>query len=238
MGGCDLTPAIARTTARVEAILAARGIDPAAGLAERAAEPLSAIHAAEARVPYRYRDAVADHPLVAAWVREITASARRGPAGVPGIARGRSLLLAGDIGTGKTHQAYGAVRSLLAAGVRLRWRAITAADLYAALRPRPGIDTEHELLDLAHAPLLIIDDLGAAKSSAFTEEINYRLVNHRYNQALPTLLTTNLPIAELRAHLGERVTSRLTQMTDRVVLDGTDRRRALAASRRHAPAAA
>ncbi|MEU8913173.1 ATP-binding protein [Streptomyces nigrescens] len=216
---------------RLAHILTARGIDPAAKLTE-SAEPIPALQAAEARIPARYQAAVADHPAVVAWVREVAQAGRPGPKGAPGIAQGRSLLIVGTTGTGKTHQAYGAVRSLLLAGVRLRWKAITAADLYADLRPRPGHDGERELMDLARCPLLIIDDLGAAKSSEWTEEITMRLINRRYNEMLPTLVTTNLGMADLRQHIGDRVASRLTEMTDKVILDGPDRRRALAAARR------
>ena len=42
---------------------------------------------------------------------------------------------------------------------------------------------------------------------------------------LPTLITTNLPIADLRDAVGDRVASRLAEMTTRVILAGTDRRR-------------
>ena len=63
-----------------------------------------------------------------------------------------------------------------------------------------------------------------------------RLINRRYNKMLPTLLTTNLGMSDLRAHVGDRVASRLTEMTDKVILDGPDRRRALAAERLHATA--
>jgi DNA replication protein DnaC len=133
-------------------------------------------------------------------------------------------------GPNTTHQAYGAIRALLAAGVRLRWEATTAADLYAAQRPQHGSDPEPQLWRLARSPLLLLDDLGAAKQSPWTEELTYRLVNHRYNQLLPTLVTTNLPVAELRDAVGDRVASRLAEMTDRVILTGHDRRRHPAAS--------
>lgn len=126
---------------------------------------------------------------------------------------------------GKTFAAYGAIRALLAGGVRLNWQAVTAADLYAAQRPRPAHDTEREFNTLARTPLLMVDDLGAAKASEWTEELTYRLVNYRYDRLLPTIFTTNLPIGELRTVLGDRVASRLAQMTDRVVLTGPDRRR-------------
>ncbi|MFF4362932.1 ATP-binding protein [Streptomyces sp. NPDC001351] len=221
---------------RLAGILTARGIDPAVQLTDPF-EPIPALQAAQARIPARYQAAVADHPAVAAWVRAIAEAGRPGPEGAPGIAQGRSLLIVGTTGTGKTHQAYGAIRSLLIAGVRLRWKATTAADLYAELRPRPGHDGERELMDLARCPLLIIDDLGAAKNSEWTEEITMRLVNRRYNEMLPTLITTNLGMADLRQHIGDRVASRLTEMSDKVILDGPDRRRALAAQRRRIPAA-
>jgi DNA replication protein DnaC len=221
---------------RLAHILTSRGINPNAELTDRV-EAIPALQTAQARIPARYRAAVADHPAVAAWVREVAEGGRPGPEGAPGLAEGRSLLIVGTTGTGKTHQAYGAVRSLLIAGVRLRWKAITAADLYAELRPRPGHDGERELMDLARCPLLIIDDLGAAKSSEWTEEISMRLINRRYNAMLPTLITTNLGMADLRVHIGDRVASRLTEMTDRVILDGPDRRRALAAERRALAAA-
>jgi DNA replication protein DnaC len=42
---------------------------------------------------------------------------------------------------------------------------------------------------------------------------------------LPTLITTNLPMGHLRVTLGDRVASRLAEMTERVILDGPDRRR-------------
>ncbi|MFB7461039.1 ATP-binding protein [Streptomyces sp. NPDC056188] len=212
--------------ARLGAILTARGIDPATATAEEPpAEPVTALELADARIPARYRNALVDHSQVTAWVDEITRTGRPGPAGAPGISEGPSLLIAGPTGTGKTYQAYGAIRALLSRGVRLRWEATTTADLYARLRPRADHDAERDLQTLARSPLLLLDDLGAAKTSEWTEELTYRLINHRYEHLLPTLITTNLPTAELRTTLGDRVASRLAEMTDRVVLTGPDRRR-------------
>lgn len=185
---------------------------------------MDALTLAAARIPWMYQDAVADHPQVQDWLRQVKAAARRGPGGVPGIARSRSLLLLGPTGTGKTYQAYGAVRSLLGDGVRLGWRATTAADLNATMRLRQGHDGEEEFGKLKRTPLLILDDLGAATSNAWTDEHLYRLVNYRYNEMLPTILTSNLDTDELERRLGDRVVSRLSQMCDVAVLDGADRR--------------
>ncbi|WP_042419725.1 ATP-binding protein [Streptacidiphilus anmyonensis] len=215
------------TLDRMARILAARNITPAdvASLADEP-EPFSPLAALSAGMPPRYQGAVADHPQVLAWTREV-ASAAVAPS--PGARRqvttGPSLLMAGVVGAGKTHQAYGAVRRLVQSGVGVRWRATTAADLYADLRPRAGVDSERELAAVSRVPLLIIDDLGAAKSSEWVEEVTYRLVNRRYNHMLPTLVTTNLAIKDLRAYLGDRITSRLAQMTTRVEFEPVDRRR-------------
>ncbi|MFF9013575.1 ATP-binding protein [Streptomyces sp. NPDC014870] len=217
---------VGRIADRLGVILSQRGISPDAAALEPQAEPVTALELADARIPARYRYALADHPHVTAWVNEIARTGRPGPAGAPGISEGPSLLIAGPTGTGKTHQAYGAIRALLAAGVRLRWEAVTAADLYARLRPRSGHDAERELQTMAKCPLLLLDDLGAAKTSEWTEELTYRLINHRYEHLRPTLITTNLPTADLRTALGDRVASRLAEMTERVILDGPDRRRA------------
>ncbi|MFF3750520.1 ATP-binding protein [Streptomyces sp. NPDC002018] len=217
---------------RMARILASRNIAPAAVVA-LADEPerVSALDALSAGMPPRYRGAVADHPQVLDWIRDV---ARQAVAPSRGARRqlttGPSLLMAGVVGAGKTHQAYGAVRALAGAGIGVRWRAVTAADLYAELRPRPGTDSERELAVVSRCPLLILDDLGAAKASDWTEEITYRLVNRRYNHMLPTLVTTNLGIGDLRAYLGDRVASRLAQMTARVEFEPVDRRRLRAAA--------
>src|SRR5690606_7391206 len=100
-----------------------------------------------------------------------------------------------------------------------------AADLYARLRPRHGIDSETEFRAIADAPLLMVDDLGAAKTSEWVEEVNYRLINWRYDRVLPTVFTSNVLPKELKVALGERVASRLVEMADRVTLKGEDRRR-------------
>lgn len=194
---------------------------------DRAAIARAEIHHANQHVPLIYRHAIADHTDARQWADTITTTARKHKRVVPHIGNGRSLLLLGPTGVGKTHQAYGALRYLAPTGIRLRWAAISAADLYANLRPRTGIDTEAEFRTYRDAYLLLIDDLGAGRApTEFTEEINFRLVNHRYEKQLPTIFTSNVLPKQLAERVGDRVASRLVEMCDRVVITGTDRRRA------------
>lgn len=181
------------------------------------------------RIPPRYVRALADDADVERWLADMLKQAAEdsiGKRAMPSVTSGPSLLILGATGTGKTHQAYGAIRGIAAFGVRSMWRGVAAADLYAKLRPRHGVDSEAEFREIADAPLLMVDDLGAAKTSEWVEEVNYRLVNHRYESMLPTLFTSNVPPKQLSTALGERVASRLIEMTRRIVLKGDDRRRA------------
>ncbi|MEU0941036.1 ATP-binding protein [Embleya sp. NPDC005971] len=166
--------------------------------------------------PKRYATAVADLPDVLAWA----ARYRDTPDDCP------SLLLLGRTGVGKTHQAYGAIRAAVSTVRPVDWRATTAADMYADLRPRAGIDSADEFRKISTCPLLLIDDIGAAKHSDWTEEVTYRLINHRYQECVPTIFTSNVTPTQLADVLGDRIASRLTEMCTRVVMPGQDRRRA------------
>lgn len=234
------TPPINPKRYHLEQLLAARGIS-LDWLNSGDADPYDpanvarySIVAAAKIIPAHYRAATVESPEIHTWLNELVTSARKDQtergAPVASVFEGRSLLLLGATGTGKTHQAYGAIRELAITGVAARWGVTTSADLYAALRPRHGIDSEAEFARYRDARILLLDDLGAErKPTEFTEEINFRLINHRYENHLPTLITSNLVPKELSSRLGDRVTSRLIEMCQRVVFKGPDRRRGEAA---------
>lgn len=60
--------------------------------------------------------------------------------------------------------------------------------------------------------LLMLDDVGAGKMSDFAREQTNILINHRYNNQLSTIVTSNLSPQELSREtlLGKRATSRLS----------------------------
>ena len=71
--------------------------------------------------------------------------------------------------------------------------------------------------------------------SEFTEEATYRILNERYNECRPLIITSNLPVdsrdregikrgPDLHDQLGARITSRLAQTTTVVAIGGNDRR--------------
>ncbi len=163
-------------------------------------------HDLEARIPVRFRTAEVDNPKVREWISSET-----------------SLLMVGPTGVGKTHQAFGIIREL----DRQAWEFITAADLFASLRPRQGYDTEALMQRYCRTGLLVIDDLGASKPTDWTDEITFRLINTRYENLRRTVITSNLPVPELKKVIGERVSSRLTEMCTVIAMKGEDRRLSL-----------
>lgn len=213
---------------QVNEILARYGLPTGEDLAERPTDAATerierAVAYTDGRIPARYQQAKAEAPTIIRWAAELATASRDMPSGR--LAGGPSLLVLGPTGVGKTHQAYGAIRWLAGYGIAVKWLAAPAADLYAQLRPRHGLDSEEEFRRIADAPLLLVDDIAAAKATEWTEEVTYRLVNWRYERLLPTILTSNVPPSDLKAALGDRVASRLVEMCERVVLKGDDRRR-------------
>lgn len=145
--------------------------------------------------------------------------------------KAQGLYLAGQVGTGKTHTAWAATcRWCMAAGVNpcSRPGAVIFTRLTDLLDDlRPGDGARQRVRDCQNAQLLIIDDIGAEKPSEWTQERLYSVIDHRYANCLPLIVTSNLPPRELAGQTGERVASRLAEMCkDMVVpMTGADRRR-------------
>lgn len=172
---------------------------------------LSGIAKVEAMVPRRYADAVPE-PRVWGWV-DMEAM----------YGEGSALLLMGPTGTGKTYQAWAAVRALGAADPK-RFTGTLAGNV-ATLLDRCRPDRDLQVGDLEHAPLLLLDDMGAGKVTDWTEEVLYRVIDARWANVLPTIVTTNHSGPSLSAYLGDRLASRLRATSVQLVLDGPDRRR-------------
>ncbi|WP_030254522.1 MULTISPECIES: ATP-binding protein [Streptacidiphilus] len=178
----------------------------------------------KAATPPRYRMAEVTLPRAVAWAEAALADP---------TAAG-TMLLTGPTGTGKTYQAFGALRHVAQGGPRRRFELITinSADMYGRLRPSQTMGSaEAELRRLSTVQFLLLDDLGTSKVSEWTEEITYRLFNYRYNHCLPTVITSNLPARndngpDLTDFVGARVASRLAEMvTELVPVIGGDLRR-------------
>lgn len=136
---------------------------------------------------------------------------------------GENALLIGAVGTGKTGLAIGAMRSALDLGITVEL--IIISDWL--IKQRAVGDTgDGNPMDIASQPsLLVIDDLGTQKNSEWVHERLYVLINRRYLDCKPTIVTSNhTSLHLLRDSLGDRATSRLLEQCRIVPVDGPDLR--------------
>jgi len=127
---------------------------------------------------------------------------------------GRSLILLGNVGNGKTHLGCG----LLADTIRRTCspgRYCTFAELVRDVKGSWRKDaryTEQDVYDQFSKPdLVILDEVGMQHFTEFEQTVAYEAINARYLEEKPTVVITNLPASELSNCLGERVVDRLRE---------------------------
>jgi len=103
---------------------------------------------------------------------------------------------------------------------------LTVPDLLDWLRASfgmEGMNFEERFEQIRNVRLLVLDDLGTQNTTPWAEEKLYQLVNHRYVNRIPTVVTSNV---DLRA-LDGRISSRLqdTALVTRVKINAPDFRR-------------
>lgn len=158
----------------------------------------------------------------------------------------RGFVLWGDVGRGKTHLMVSILRELvLRHGVTARFVEFShlLADLKASFDSGGGAA---ELLDpLVKVDVLAIDELGKGRNTEFEGTVIDELVSRRYNALRPILATTNFSpnpptgrpvvnaaeaqlgtgvVPALADRLGDRIWSRLREMSDFYELKGDDHR--------------
>lgn len=110
------------------------------------------------------------------------------------IAEGHGIWFAGDVGTGKTTLAMLISKAALEKGHSVAIYSLPR--LLSLLRATYDDASRYSLLDLTDrltaVDLLHIDDVGAEQSTPWVLEQLYNIVNTRYEDGRPLLLTTNL----------------------------------------------
>lgn len=160
------------------------------------------------------------------------------------------LILCGGVGCGKTHLAAAMVHKAieehpisdeLAERIASDPRRIPSspvlfigtAALFRELRDcynskeRSETETMRRFMS---AGLLVLDDLGTEKNTEWTEEKLFEIIDYRYNEYLPTIITTNCTPEELKKHVGDRTFDRLRSMCRYIPITDNSHRQTAAPS--------
>lgn len=126
---------------------------------------------------------------------------------------GRSLLLTGNVGCGKTHLATAIVRTVVEDGAQPLL--VTAGDIVSIARASMVSGSSYTdrdvIVHLGGLDLLVIDEVGCQKGSEYELGLLHGIIDRRYQAVLPTVLISNLSIDGLKAYIGDRALDRLRQ---------------------------
>lgn len=173
----------------------------------------------------------ADTPERRKWLRVAKEYADRFP---EKLDTGEGLYIEGNYGTGKTHLAAAIALQLIEAGVPVVCK--TSIDLLMDIKKAfDGRDVSEEAILRAYkdVDLLIIDDLGKEQVTEWSISTLYNILNDRYEDMKPTIITTNFGSDDLIAvetpkgsneSRAEAIVSRLREVSTVLTMVGEDYR--------------
>jgi len=147
---------------------------------------------------------------------------------------GNWLLMQGKYGTGKTHLAIATIKDAAywfasnysdkridypvdAISTKENMRPIlfkNVTDLLQDIKKAYNhidVDEDQVMWKYQTKPLLVIDDLGAEKPSEWQQEKLYSILDYRYRELKPTVITTNYSMGELIDRVSQRVVERIQE---------------------------
>jgi DNA replication protein DnaC len=154
------------------------------------------------------------------------------------------LLFIGPCGVGKTHLAVAVIRDLVEKkNVPCSFYDFRELirDIQSSFTPDSNLSEAEILAPVFEVEVLVLDELGAKRTTAWVEETVFYIINQRYNQKKLTIFTSNYLDVEENAdsrdsfyrkggdslvdRIGVRLRSRLYEMCKLVELWGDDYRK-------------
>ena len=133
---------------------------------------------------------------------------------------GRSAILIGKPGTGKTHLACGIGKRI----IRDHHASVLFITVLRAMRSikdtwvkGSDVSETQAISALVMPDLLILDEVGVQFGSDFERNTMFDVLNERYERRKPTLFLSNLSKNEVAAFLGDRVMDRLREDGGKVI---------------------
>ena len=110
------------------------------------------------------------------------------------VSEGRSLILYGPSGTGKTHLSIAIAYRAIQNGYEALFTSAAEMIETLAAATRRG-ELTRTLAHYTHPPVLVIDEVGYLAVGGDAANLMFQVVNQRYLHRRPMLFTTNKPLA-------------------------------------------
>lgn len=133
-----------------------------------------------------------------------------------------NVVLLGPTGVGKTATGFVLLRRAIFADRSAAF--FPTVDLLDALRPH-GTDPAGTIEVASNVDVLLLDDIDRHRTSDWTDERFYKIINRRWMNRRATIVTANTDTSEFRRRVGAAFASRLIDGALVVEHGGTDRRR-------------
>ena len=134
------------------------------------------------------------------------------------------LLLQGAYGCGKTHLAAAIANFAVGMGVPTLF--LTVPDLLDSLRfayNGEEVTFEQHFEQVRTARLLVLDDFGTQNATDWAQEKLFQILNYRYINRLPLVVTTNLALDQIEGRIRSRLQD--PELVSRVYITAPDYRR-------------
>lgn len=175
-------------------------------------------YARQAGVPERFLDATFENTQnrCTQRVKDFTQFAR-------GV-----LIIQGTNGTGKSRTACAAINYRIASGLASGMYISCNYQVCPLIRSSRSFRADKNelqvLTEYYTTPFLILDEVGKGDDLVISKMFVTCVLAARYDNNLPTLITTNLTKQELAEFVGKDITSRFVETATVAILDGEDLR--------------
>lgn len=144
------------------------------------------------------------------------------------------ILFYGDVGTGKTFLAACIANALIDNAVPVLMTNIPL--LISAMQKNFEAEKGNILRRISGVPLLILDDVGVERDTAYGYEKLQEIIDTRYRSGKPLIVTTNLSPQELQNPTDiryKRVYDRILEMCHPILVNGESQRKKKATEKRN-----
>ncbi len=181
---------------------------------------------AQARIPKRYEDVSLRTSEMLPDIREPYRKAREyvikySPK------ENKGLYIFGSTGSGKTHLGICILKALIEQGYDgVFYNVIDLLDeIRSTFNPDDLTNTKSRLEKDLQRQVLVLDDFGAQKTSAWVADRLYAIINKRYQDCKTLIITSNFKLEDLKMKTDSRLYSRMIEMLDPIEFKSNDFRR-------------